>query len=339
MEKTAHLSHRGIPNMKKFIIITTINEKTKAIVNFEKKDDWQLVVVGDKKSKPISNSSNLTFLSVDDQKKLGFSISEKLPYNHYTRKNIGYLYAVREGAEVIYDTDDDNIPYSQWGQEKFECDNFIQDGGEFVNIYKYFTDEYVWPRGFPLDLVNSKNELVTEKSRPAKIGVWQGLADLDPDVDAIYRLLFNKPVTFERKESVALNVGTYCPFNSQNTFWHKDAFPFLYLPATTSFRFTDILRGFIAQRLLWAAGMHLGFHQATVYQERNVHDFMKDFRDEVECFLNTTQVIRILQNSETGSNPLENLEMAYQSLLENKLIAAEELEILSSWRKDFEKVA
>ena len=324
--------------MKKFIIITTINEKTQAVSDFEKKEGWHLVVVGDKKSKPIASGQNLTFLSIEDQKKLGFHISDKLPYNHYTRKNIGYLFAIREGAEVIYDTDDDNIPYPYWGLEKFECDNLIRGENDFLNIYEYFSQEKIWPRGFPLDLISSPKKMVVEKSAPAKVGVWQGLADLDPDVDAIYRLLFNKPVTFERKASVVLPVGTYCPFNSQNTFWSKDAFPFLYLPATTSFRFTDILRGFIAQRLLWTVGLHLGFHQATVFQERNVHDFMKDFKDEVECYLNTRKVVEVLQGMQPRNNQLEDLELVYKNLLKNDLIGSEELVILHAWRKDLEAI-
>jgi hypothetical protein len=324
--------------MKKFIIITTINEKTRAVSNFEEMDGWHLIVVGDKKSKPIESSNNLTFLSMEDQKKLGFLISEKLPYNHYARKNIGYLYAIREGADVIYDTDDDNIPYPYWGQENFKCGTFIQGEDDFLNIYQYFSKEYIWPRGFPLDLINRREALAIVKSDPAKVGVWQGLADLDPDVDAIYRLLFNKLVTFERKEPVILPAGKYCPFNSQNTFWTKEAFPFLYLPATTSFRFTDILRGFVAQRLLWAIGMHLGFHQATVFQERNNHDLMKDFKDEVECFLNTRQVIQVLQGLETGNDPLENMDLVYKSFLKQELIGSEELVILDTWRKDFAEV-
>ncbi len=325
--------------MKKFIVITTINEKTKALFEFEKLEGWHLIIVGDKKSKPIESSQNLIFLSVDDQKKLGFSIVDKLPYNHYTRKNIGYLYAIREGADVIYDTDDDNIPYPHWGLADFECANLIQSENAFINIYSHFTDELIWPRGFPLDLISQREQLKVNTVSPVKVGVWQGLADLDPDVDAIYRLIFNKPVTFERKEPVVLPNGKYCPFNSQNTFWTKGAFPFLYLPATTSFRFTDILRGFIAQRLLWASGMHLGFHQATVYQERNVHDFMKDFRDEVECYLNTRKVIDILQELGSCEKPTSNLTQAYQALHKGKLISSEELSIVDAWRSDFELIS
>jgi hypothetical protein len=275
---------------------------------------------------------------VEDQQKLGFGITNKLPYNHYTRKNIGYLYAIREGADVICDTDDDNLPYPNWGLESFECGNLIQSENTFVNIYSHFSDELIWPRGFPLDQISNREKLGVTKTSPLKVGVWQGLADLDPDVDAIYRLLFNKPVKFDHKEPIVLPPGRYCPFNSQNTFWTKEAFPYLYLPATTSFRFTDILRGFIAQRLLWESEMHLGFHEATVYQERNIHDLMKDFKDEVECYLNTRKVINVLQGLHFSDDPSDNLALAYQGLDKDQLISSDELLILDAWRSDFEKI-
>lgn len=325
--------------MKKFIIITSINKKTGAISEFEKKKDWHIVIVGDKKSKPIECTENLTFLSVDDQQNLGLAIVDQLPYNHYTRKNIGYLYAIQNGADVIYDTDDDNIPYPDWALEDFGCKNLIQADSNFINIYTYFTDEFIWPRGFPLELVSDKEELAIKTTSTVKVGIWQGLADLDPDVDSIYRLIFNEPITFKRREPVALPKGKYCPFNSQNTFWSRDAFPLLYLPATTSFRFTDILRSFIAQRLLWTAEMHLGFHQATVYQERNHHDLMKDFKDEVECFLNSRKVIKVLQEIKVSNDPLVNLGLIYFDLYRNMLIGIEELSVLDAWRKDFEKAS
>ena len=78
-----------------------------------------MVIVGDKKSHPIKDGKNLTYLSVEDQKKLGYKTVKHVPYNHYTRKNIGYLYAMEQGAEIIYDTDDDNIPYENWFEPTF----------------------------------------------------------------------------------------------------------------------------------------------------------------------------------------------------------------------------
>lgn len=41
---------------------------------------------------------------------IALCLVRKLPYKSYTRKMIGYLYAISQGAEWIYDTDDDNRP-------------------------------------------------------------------------------------------------------------------------------------------------------------------------------------------------------------------------------------
>jgi hypothetical protein len=323
--------------MNKYIIITTINRKSEGIARFERMDGWNIVVVGDKKSQPIESSASLTFLSINDQMELGYDLVDVCPYDHYTRKNIGYLYAIQHGADVIYDTDDDNLPYDSWRLYDFVCSRKIVSALKFVNIYKYFTEELIWPRGYPLDDIHKETTLGSEEMPPVEVGIWQGLADNDPDVDAIYRLAVNKGVRFEDNPPVVLEKGYYCPFNSQNTFWSKRTFPYLYLPATASFRFTDILRGYIAQRLLWEQNLHLGFTGATVYQERNEHELMRDFRDEVECYLNTKPIVNLLGSLNLSSEPVTNLMAVYDNLAENGLISAKELIILQAWLSDLKK--
>ena len=179
----------------------------------------------------IESNRNLTFLSIQDQQDLTFSLPQKLPFNHYTRKNVGYLYSILQGAEFIYDTDDDNFPYPDWGFDKFCCHSQAQSISKYVNAYQHFTDENIWPRGFPLEFIaHKKNELTVATSKEVEIGVWQGLADLDPDVDAIYRLVHGaKQIRFDKNIPIYLGKGSYCPFNSQNTLWNKKAFPLLYL--------------------------------------------------------------------------------------------------------------
>lgn len=323
--------------MNKFIVITTINDETKAIKEFARFKDWHLILVGDKKSKKIKSRENLTFLSVEDQKKLGFKLMETLPYNHYARKNIGYLYAIKNGAELIYDTDDDNIPYKNWKFPKFESKKILCCQKKFLNIYDKFTSEKVWPRGFPLDEINRKI-ISTNKDKDVEVGVWQGLADHEPDVDAIFRLTVGKQINFDKKDPIVLDENVYCPFNSQNTLWKKEVFPFLYFPSTVSFRFTDILRGYITQRLLWQANFNLGFTQATVYQERNEHDFMKDFQDEVEVYLNVKPIVEILEDLKLGEDYLENLDRAYVELEKNNYVKKEEVLMARSWIGDFKKL-
>jgi hypothetical protein len=324
--------------VKKAIVITTINEKSKAIYEFEKMDGWHLVVVGDKKSKPIAGNQKLTFLSVEDQLELGFGIVSKLPYNHYTRKNIGYLYAISQGAELIYDTDDDNLPYPNWSFDEFKCQSVIESPSKYLNVYRHFSKENIWPRGFPLDHILGGKDFKVSQTKPAEIGIWQGLADNDPDVDAIYRLVLGgEIIKFQDKAPVFLGQGSYCPFNSQNTLWNPKAFPLLYLPSTVSFRFTDILRGYVAQRLIWEQGLHLGFCNANVYQERNYHDLMKDFRDEVECYLNVKPIVELMDAMSFDGIPSEDIQALYRNLVEGGFVKESEVEILDSWLTDFDK--
>ena len=66
---------------------------------------------------------NTLFLSVQKQLKLGYRLLEHLPFNHYARKMIGYLYAIEHGALTIFDTDDDNIPKDSWSL--LACDIFF----------------------------------------------------------------------------------------------------------------------------------------------------------------------------------------------------------------------
>jgi len=324
--------------MNKYIVITTINPKSEGIALFELMSEWNIVIVGDKKSVPIESSENITFLSLQDQYDLGYQIVDVCPYNHYARKNIGYLYAIQNGAEVIYDTDDDNLPYADWHLQDFSCSNCYVSDYKFVNIYRFFTKELIWPRGYPLDEIHKEEHSYIKENSKVNIGVWQGLVDIDPDVDAIFRLTINKVIKFEEKPSVFLEKGHYSPFNSQNTFWRKEAFPCLYLPATASFRFTDILRGYITQRLLWDINLHLGFTKATVYQERNIHNFMKDFRDEIDCYLNVKPIVELLDSLNLSSELLLNIETVYSALSEKGFIKSEELDICKAWISDFKYI-
>jgi hypothetical protein len=46
----------------------------------------------------------------------GFATEALLPTHSYTRKNIGYLYAIAHGAQRIYETDDDNVLLDAFAQ-------------------------------------------------------------------------------------------------------------------------------------------------------------------------------------------------------------------------------
>lgn len=322
---------------KKCIVITSINEPTEAVKAFAALKDYTLIVVGDKKTNPNWSFDNTIYLGVDNVFAKEFATI--LPYNHYCRKMIGYIKAIELGAEEIIDTDDDNIPYENWHFPS--ANHFLQIENStynYVNIYEYFTKQKIWPRGLPLPLINTKTILPENilGQLDCNVGVWQGLADEDPDVDAIYRLTNNTPCFFDKKEAVVLKEGTICPFNSQNTLYKKELFPLLYLPVTVTFRFTDILRGIVAQPIMWDAGFQLGFTEATVIQKRNEHNFFKDFESEITMYTQQEKALEIAQKySSKNCNVKENLLNVYKALLEENIVTALEIEVLEGWLKHF----
>lgn len=323
--------------MKKFIVITSIFQPSEAIAKFASQPDCELIVVGDKKTPQGWECKGVRYLSVEDQNAMPFSLSKVMPYNHYCRKMMGYLDAIARGADIIVDTDDDNIPKDDWGFPSFDgLFDCVSGHSGFVNIYQLYTKKKIWPRGLPLHLITT--DFVLEEnltSRISRVGVWQGLADEDPDVDAIYRLTDDEPTYFDSRPPVILAPRVVSPFNSQNTSFRKECFPLLYLPTYVTFRFTDILRGLVAQPILWEAGFQLGFIDATVIQKRNPHDYMRDFESEIPMYLNCEKVIQIVSDSISSKNSIsENIFYAYNALLLEKIVEQREITTLEAWLKD-----
>lgn len=325
--------------MKNAIVITTINSPTSAIVEYSGIEDASVIVVGDRKTPMNWAAENVTYISLDHQKTQYSTFSKYLPENHYCRKMIGYLHAINQGAETIIDTDDDNHPYPNWRIPDEICDApSTNDNMGFVNVYSYYSEKRVWPRGFPLMKIRDARCHITNSDLVQKvnnIGIWQGLADKDPDVDAIYRLTDDSPVIFNKMGPIVLGEGTICPINSQNTVFRKAMFPLLYLPCTVSFRFTDILRGLIAQPIAWKHGYRIGFTDATVYQDRNPHDYFKDFESEISCYRYCHMIPSIVSDCiGDDGNIFDDIYSAYVELEKRAIVGCKELQLLDNWIND-----
>lgn len=309
--------------MNKYCIVTTINKPTKAIEKLHYYFGRYLLVVADKKTPADWQYKDTTLIPFDGSE----------PQNHYARKNIGYLNAIKSGATLIYDTDDDNIPNDNWTFRGNVVMPHKTIGG-WCNVYNCFTDKQIWPRGFPLKDLHT---------RAFKSSIQQGLSDIEPDVDAVWRLVFNDQVTFTVSKSVYLKKGAWCPFNSQSTWWFPKAFPLMYLPVYSTFRMTDIWRSFVAQRCLWELGEGVTFHSPSeVYQDRNEHDLLKDFEDEIPGYLNNDLIVETLEalTLKPGEeNVCSNILTCYQSIVDKGILPPEEIDSLKEWIKDYEAIA
>lgn len=299
------------------------------------------IVVGDTKSPDKFVLDGCDFYSIGRQNELDYHLASKLPTKHYARKNIGYLVAIKAGAEVIVETDDDNIPVDGfWQPRTVRPSARTVAHADWVNVYKYFSKHHIWPRGFDLEKILEPLPAL-ENLQEVYSPIQQGLADDNPDVDAIYRLTSQLPIKFDKHESIALGLNAICPFNSQNTTWFKEAFPLLYLPSYCSFRMTDIWRSFIAQRIAWTCGWSVSFHNSTVRQERNDHSLMKDFEDEVSGYVNNARMMSTLTRlplKEGTENICENLLTCYHALVDLSVIDKREIALVKAWIKDLESL-
>ena len=314
--------------------MTSINGPTIAVQKYANMKDCRVIMIGDKKTPENWQYNNVLYISPDQQEKLPYAIVKYLPWNIPARINIGYLYAIEHGAEIITQSDDDNIPNEHWAIPDLNNDVSTIDANDFINIYKYFTNSFVWPRGFPLDKILKQKDIM-EQRKPSQVRVWQHLANRDTDVDAIYRLTNNEFIYFSQRSPIALIEGTVCPFNCQSTTFYKEAFVLLYLPSFISPRASDIVRGLIAQPLLWSIGCNLGFTAPTVIQERNPHNYLDDFRGEMLIYLESENIFNIAKKVIRSEVSLsENLFAVYQGLVDAGLVPAEELKLVEAWVHD-----
>lgn len=340
------MSSSCIQNGAKAIVVTSVNHPSsalRALATGAVQYGVDFIVVGDVKSPSDFYLSGCTFLSMEWQRQSDFRYAVACPINHYARKNVGYLEAIRRGASLIIETDDDNIPLNQFFEPKtYRMAIPASSGDGWVNVYRWFSGSKIWPRGFPIDAVNMPPPSFEHLPvREVECPIQQGLADGNPDVDAIYRLVMPLPVTFRSGRRVALGAGSWCPFNSQNTTWWADAYGLLYLPSFCSFRMTDIWRSFVAQRIAWANDWNIMFHEATVAQERNEHNLMRDFADEVPGYLNNRLIADALShlNIRPGVAAIpENLRRCYSRLVELNVVGCEELRLLNLWLEDLERL-
>lgn len=322
------------------LVITSIaspNAVLKSYAQMCKQHSVNFIVVGDTKSPNDFFIENCQFLSIEAQHGIHNSFSRLLPVKHYARKNMGYLQAIQQGSTVIIETDDDNF-----GNDNFF--NFFPQSstqfhyevtGKWVNIYQYFTHKNIWPRGLPLDcILDSSADFSKAQLQNINAPIQQGLANDNPDVDAIYRLVCDERIQFNHNAPIALGKHTWCPFNSQNTVWYKEAFPLLYLPSYCSFRMTDIWRSFIAQRIAWENNWQVLFYAPTVWQERNEHNLMRDFEEEVPGYLHNNEIKKTLEwlTLKSGADNLgDNLKRCYDALIQRQYVGEAEMPLLEAW--------
>ena len=113
--------------------------------------------------------------------------------------------------------------------------------------------------------------------------LWDG----DPDIDAMCRLSFKPIVKFDTTSPFA--AAEISPFNSQNTFIHRDALKH-YAVWPYVGRMDDIWGGYYTQKMI--GDDKLIYNRASVYQDRNVQDLITNLEKEIIGYRHTLDFTR-----------------------------------------------
>lgn len=316
--------------MKTTIVTTTINVPYLLdgyVRNFQAHGHTEVdfVVIGDRKTPPEAEP----YLAALSAK--GYSASywgpqrqsewlrcfpeldRLLPWNCVQRRNLGYLIAYQGGANLIITIDDDNFTtdddyvggHSIVGQ--IQVLPTVESSSGWFNACDLLEMERprrIYHRGFPHSQRWKDTRLSYHDSEGRVVvnaGLWLGA----PDVNAVTHLEEPCQVTALRpevKKNIALAPGTCCPFNSQNTAFHRDLLPCMYLEVMGDEvlgqridRYDDIWMSYFAKKIIDHLGDRVAFGRPMVKQDRNPHDYVRDLCRELPGMILTEKLIVTLQ--------------------------------------------
>jgi hypothetical protein len=287
-------------HLNKYIVTTTIYSVSEAIKKFVTFKNWKIIIVGDKKTPHNEykllqeENSNVQYLSPEEQEINYNEISNLIGWNTIQRRNIGFLEALNQNAEIIASIDDDNIPLDNWDK-----DIII---GKPTNTYHYESDKSIvfdpigvtnhtnlWHRGFPIQLLHNRNNnfKITRKTIIPDVQAmfWNG----DPDIDAVCRLQY-KPMCFFDNKYFPISTNVFSPFNSQNTIFSRKALQ-KYVVIPFIGRMDDIWGGYYLESM----GFNVVYTQASVFQDRNIQNLTNNLKNEFIGYENTLNLLEQLK--------------------------------------------
>ena len=293
--------------MNLYIVTTTINLPTLATRRFAEiaeQRGYNMVVVGDLKTPHEAyyelhkKYKSFTYLHPDVQSELYPELSLTIGWKSIQRRNIGFVYAYSQGADVVATVDDDNIPYDDWGTniivgQEVEIDLYDHsDSHSIFDPISVTEHNQLWHRGYPIQLVPKKNNFEysgTKREVLVQADFWDG----DPDIDAICRLSHKPIVKFNAFDP--FGCFGIAPFNSQNTFIARKALPkYSVLPHVG--RMDDIWASYILQ---YYFPQSVVYSKASVYQARNEQDLVTNLENEVLGYRKTLDWLTTWRTTET----------------------------------------
>lgn len=262
-----------------------------------------------------------------------------VPWNTDNRRNIGFLMALADGAEVLISIDDDNFCRSDddyVGAHQVvggpSADPVVHSSDGWFNIcdqLEGWNTGEVFARGFPYFAQRAERQASNTDADPQlPIAINAGLWLDDPDVDAIYRLSRRPNGKSFCGESVVLGPEVWSPINTQNTALTREAALCYYyvrmgfpLQGLKIDRFGDILSGYLTQKVVKHLGQGVRIGTPIVDHHRTQHNLFKDLYHELAGIVLIEEFVPwLIEARLEGRTSLE----AYASLAAQMSDAAEQ---------------
>lgn len=308
--------------MKVALVTTTINVPKVLSLYRALGPDVFFVIVGDRKTPDrqvvefLHDIPNHAYYGADLLNH--YKCAKYIGFNSIQRRNLGYLEALKMGAEIIVTIDDDNAPLndryfddfilkfvawdrSSWGlgRQLEPCET----PWKFAGLQVFHPQGWFDPgqllvppvphRGFPYDVTG---DFQVSHIVNAKIGVAAGLCLGDPDISAVDRIS-QAPTVHNVSElaraGVVCDRNVWTVWNSQNTAFLRELVPALFLWPGAQ-RFDDIYASIFAQCIMRERGLYVYFGQPFVHQQRNPHNLLKDLRGEITGMENIKRLAGLL---------------------------------------------
>lgn len=292
-------------------------------VRFQRQLD-RFIVVGDKKTpatvqsfcRNLEQEFGIETVYLCEQEQIRYlndfpRLGDFIPWNCIQRRNVGMLMAYQGPSDVIVTIDDDNFLcqpdylgfHAHVGhQEDVEAVSASSGWWNVCDMLEEARGIPFYHRGFPLSRRwQPEDEFRVVTKLRGRTVVNAGLWLDDPDLDAVTRLCL--PICATRpsgsfRERVACNLGTWSPFNSQNTAILRDAIAAYFLFPYVG-RYDDIWASYVIRHIADHLGDLVTYGSPLVRQKRNPHNYFKDFDAErfgmehTELFLDALRACRL----------------------------------------------
>ncbi len=278
---------------------------------------WEASAAGPSQAPP-----NLVFLDRTTQQQLGFA-SGGCSDSEARSKNIGSLFAIMCGADVIIEAEEGVEHVEAAGQLPLQAaasEPFLQALGDpssrLINPYALFGHPEIWPAVFPPAAVNNATfEFRKVQQPPDQDGPYQpliqsALVDDYPATDAVLgltQLAHKGPQRFYSKPAaIGVQPGYFAPLGLGSTVYRSDAFWGLLMHVAPNQALAPAWRSLWVQKLLWGVGGQLLILAPSARQNRTVRALQLEAQvQEMEGYSKTGTLVDFLHHWESNEKMLD----------------------------------